>query len=115
MISGSCPWTPQSKERPRHNRWGTYTPARTATAEADIVRRLYELGLVPPTPLADPLRVHVFFGAEAFWFEIEPVTEASEKGMYRDADNMGKLVTDAFNGVMYEDDRQIVDLRLVKM
>ncbi len=115
MIQGAIPWTPQSKERPRHNGRFSYTPENTRKGERAIRDELFRLGLVPAEPFDDPLACELYFGAEYFYFKLSPTAPAEQKGMHRDVDNMSKLVLDAFDTLMFENDKQIVDLRAVKM
>lgn len=115
LISGSIPWEPKSKERPRHNGNISFTPKPTRDAEAAIVAELARQGLIPEDPLDDPLQVGVWFGEDHFYFEVDTCAPWEQKGMHRDVDNMGKLVLDAFDQVLFLNDKQVTDLRLVKM
>ena len=117
MIHASIPWTPKTKDRPRHGRNGhSYTPTATKKAEAAIVAAFAEKGLIPDVPCEEPLAISIFLGAEAFWIDVEVVSPHSEKHLGgRDVDNMAKLILDALDKVVYKNDKQIVDLRMVKM
>lgn len=99
------------KRRPRVSGRGgaprVYTPPETAAEEREIAR-LYKGGKATgpvrvtiraslPLPKSRPKRV-----------ESEPCT------VKPDIDNVAKAVLDALNGIAYEDDSQVVDLRVTK-
>ncbi len=117
MIHASIPWVPKTKDRPRHSRGGhTYTPKGTRDAENDIIRQLALQGLILDEPTEEPLAVSIYFGETHFWVDVEVVAPHTEKQVGgRDLDNMGKLILDAFDKVIFKNDKQVVDLRLVKM
>lgn len=109
------PVTPIGKGRPRFRRLRTragvitkaVTPAATRKAEADLAllaRQLYD-----DPPLLGPLRVKI-----AFTFKKETGPRATPYPVTWDLDNLGKLVLDALNGIVWPDDRHIVSLELTK-
>lgn len=89
---------PLPKERPRATKSGrSFTPKRTREAEARVLaafRAAY--------PGAEPLTGRLLVEARFY--------RATRRGV--DADNLGKLATDALNGAAYADDEQIEDLRI---
>jgi len=88
VVHGS----PVPKERPRLGKYGNvYTPKRTKDWE-DVVAWTYKESGGPW--LSGPLSISYKFYL------------ASEKK--KDHDNLEKAITDALNGVAYEDDSQIV-------
>jgi len=112
---------PQGKARPVVTRTGhAFTPKKTVTYEAEIVgayraaypdRVLWEKGV----PLR--LRVNAYYGipksatkrerAAMLAGEISPTKKP-------DFDNIGKIVSDALNGIAYHDDAQITDGKVRK-
>ena len=100
--------TPIPKGRPRFTRTGhTYTPPRTAFYERTI-RNMYE-----GPKFEGAIGMHVIFG-----MPIPKSTKKADKekmlageiapAKKPDCDNLLKAVSDAGNGVMFEDDSQIV-------
>lgn len=65
-----------------------------------------------------PGDVPVMVLVEASWAYPKSFPAASRKPQWRaatpDADNVGKLLTDACNGIIYEDDSQIAAITVVK-
>ncbi len=117
MIKLIVPGEPVAKGRPRVTKWGTYTPEKTKNYET-LVKELYfvEHG---QTLLEGQLKIEV--GA---YFRIPKSTSKKKKeqmirGIIRpvkrpDWDNVGKIVTDALNGIAYDDDSQIVSATVEK-
>ena len=109
---------PVPKGRPRFTRQGrTYTPAATKKWEEhvrDTARRC-----CPDVVLDGPLRCGL-----KFWLPVpkswsksrqERALEGTIAPTSRpDIENLAKSILDAFNGLLYHDDSQVVDLRLVK-
>ena len=109
---------PVGKGRPRFTRSGhAYTPARTRAAERQIaIAARSRMAGKPPASI--PLRVSVtaVFPIPKSWPKAK--REAAEAGTLAptvkpDVDNIAKLV-DALNGIVFEDDRQIVELSVLK-
>ena len=116
-VSFRIAGVPVPKGRPRFTRQGrTYTPAATRKWEEhvrDTARRC-----CPDVRLEGALRCGL-----KFWL---PVPQSWSKSRQEraledgwcvgrnDADNLAKGVLDALNGICYNDDRQIVDLRITK-
>lgn len=113
---------PVAKGRPRACRRGasvaTYTPDETRKAEEDFI--LQAKRHRPPTPLLGGVRLKVisYRGIPESWTEnrkrlarcgfIGPTSKP-------DWDNLGKLVSDAMNGIFYKDDAQVIECTVVKM
>lgn len=98
------PGEPVSKERPRvtTSRGGksiTYTPKKTRAAEVVIGWEVVSQNLGIAMDAELDFRVDVLF--------------VSKSNKRRDIDNMIKLVLDALNGVVYEDDSQVVEIHAV--
>lgn len=87
---------PIPKGRPRHNRGRTFTPARTLAAERVIRDAMYIEH--PDLKANDTDRFAV------------TLTFYIKHRRRRDVDNLAKLVMDALNNVVWEDDSQVVSL-----
>lgn len=110
---------PSPKERPRFNPFSkrTYTPKKTADFENKIREEIcHTLGRFfdyPMHPLADILAVDldfVFARPKTMQFK------RYEDGLLwrpksPDIDNLQKIIYDSLNGILWQDDRQIVDGR----
>ena len=98
---------PEPKGRPRFTRTGhAYTPKKTSDFEKKIAwmakARLQSCGIVKPIQSAIEL--------EATFFLAKPksVKNRDYPVVKPDLDNLLKAVLDALNGILYEDDKQIV-------
>ena len=90
MTIYTFPGEPVPKGRPRSTRSGhTYTPARTKQAE-DAIR--WELNTQGANPTSEPVQVALYFHC---------------KSQTADLDNLVKLVLDAAQGFLWENDRQV--------
>lgn len=110
---------PQGKERPRVVNGRAYTPERTREAE-EVIQWAYRTQVhQPPYPPHVPLCVWV----EAIF--AVPKSCSKKDALDRlegrvlpcrkpDADNVGKLILDALNGLAWHDDAQIVGLTIIK-
>ena len=104
---------PVGKGRPRFTRDGhAYTPERTRRFEAavrfaalDFMKRM-GAGRIPATV---PISVHVVacFGIPVSWPKRKKAS-AAEQIPRIDVDNILKAVLDGMNGILFEDDRQVV-------
>lgn len=113
---------PKGKGRPRFTRTGhAYTPARTRDYEELIAARALEAmkgrQLIPRDV---PLRVTIVavFSVPVSWPKKKRL--AALQGVLRhtrkpDYDNVGKAVCDALNGIVFEDDCQIVSGEVEKV
>lgn len=113
---------PKGKGRPRFTRTGhAYTPARTREYEELIAARALEaMQGRQPIPKDVPLRVTIVavFGVPVSWTKKKRL--AALQGVLRhtrkpDYDNVGKAVCDALNGIVFEDDCQIVSGEVEKV
>jgi len=105
---------PVAKGRPRLSRNGTYTPEKTKTAEEAIGWAFKQSG---QKKLEGMLNLFV-----SFRFTLPKSASKKLKGMVRmfkatrpDLDNLVKLVTDALNGLAYDDDSQIISINAEKV
>lgn len=112
------PGVPQPKGRPRFGRGRTYTPASTRTYETSL-KLAAQWEMQGREPLQGPLvmEVRAFFPIPESWSK-KKRTLAAEGRIFPtarpDADNLLKTV-DAFNGVVWADDSQVVDARVLKI
>lgn len=117
MIKLTIPGEPVAKGRPRVTRYGTYTPEKTKNYET-LVKELYfvEHG---QTLIEGELSIDI-----KAYFRIPKSASKKRKRLMAsgdmrpvkrpDWDNVGKIVTDALNGVAYDDDSQIVSATVEK-
>lgn len=111
---------PVGKGRPRFRIFqghvSTYTPAKTKKAEQEIIRQLQETYNVPP--LTGPLKVSFKFymPMPKSWSRKKKESMIEEFCTTKpDLDNLIKTYCDAMNGVVFEDDKQIVMVTAFKV
>lgn len=96
LCSIDVPGDPIPKGRPRHGKGDrTYTPKRTEDAQQSVAWALMQ-GRRIRKPAAGPVHVTLSFR-----------TKTKRRC---DIDNLAKLVLDAGNGIVYDDDQQVVRL-----
>lgn len=110
MIEITIPLEPVAKGRPRIGKWGAYTPSKTRNFEKACSFFLKEHHKLKP--ISGPLYCKVIFffappKKPKHW--LYPV---SVRG--GDIDNLCKSVLDAANGILWEDDKQIIHLEAFK-
>jgi len=114
-IAINIPGKPLGKQRPRMCRSGrTYTPNQTVNYET-LVRELFAIEYPGFVPMSGPVDVTIRAvyaipksATKKRLAEIEAGRERPTKTP--DVDNIAKIVTDALNGLAYDDDKQIVNL-----
>jgi Holliday junction resolvase RusA-like endonuclease len=95
-----------------------YTPAKTRNFETSITfQAQHAMGSV--APFEGPVRVlivsvHVVPASWSSTKRAKALAGAIRPNVKPDFDNIGKLICDAMNGIVYLDDKQIVDGRVVK-
>lgn len=122
MVKFTVPGAPKGKGRPRfssrNGKVRTYTPDTTASYE-DLVRMEYGSQCSGISFGDGPVAVTILAK-----FPIpKSVTKQRRAAMLRherpakkpDADNIAKIVCDALNGIAYDDDAQVVSLKVEKM
>lgn len=119
MLQFTLPITPVPKGRPRFSRYGTYTPKETVKFENDV-RLLVKSMMGSQEPIETPLQVFLYFRLPVPKSYSKKRTEACLSGLEKhqkrpDLDNLTKGVMDAFNGLIYKDDSQIVEMHLTKV
>ena len=107
---------PQPKERPRVYKGHGITPTRTKNYEAKIARAW---AAKYPEQAEGDLRVEIVFymPIPTSWSKVKK--ERAERGIIRpavrpDIDNLIKIILDAGNGVMFLDDKQVIELSAKK-
>ena len=102
MIQFTIPGKPIPKARARVTRRGwAYTPKRTMQGE-NLVKMI---GLARRA--ASKLSISEgSFRLQVICYGANPLA---------DWDNLGKLISDALNGVFWKDDRQVIDARVMKL
>src|SRR5690606_36283171 len=115
-LSLTIPWVPQAKERPRFNRktGRAYTPTNTKLAERELREEFLARRPDGFEPFDGPIAVSAFFDDEFIRLVVKEADEPTSKKLRADLDNYLKLF-DALNGTCWVDDKQIVDLRGVKL
>lgn len=113
------PGKPLGKQRPRVMKNGiTYTPKETVNYEV-LVKQLY-ITEHKDTRFEGPVKAII----TAYMPIPKSVTKVKRLAMQHnmarptkkpDWDNIGKIITDALNGIAYDDDKQIVDARVIKL
>jgi Holliday junction resolvase RusA-like endonuclease len=119
VIEFVVPGEPQGKGRARATRTGRmYTPARTVAYES-LVRIAAAAAMGQRSPMDGPVGVQIeaTHTIPASWSKKR--SQAALLGATRptgrpDADNILKAIADGGNGVVWRDDKQIVDLSMVK-
>lgn len=107
-LTFEIPGEPKPKQRHRSGQGRTYTPRATEEYENKV--RIYarnamqNQGFVPAAP-GEPvaIRILAYFQTR----KKKPQPQESPCLKTPDWDNVGKIITDALNGIAYEDDRQI--------
>ncbi len=113
---------PVPKGRPRFSKIGgfvrSYTPKKTSDYEAQV--KAIAQGAMTREPLETPLAAFLYFRLPIPKSYPKKRIAACLAGSERptkkpDLDNLGKLVLDALNGVVYLDDSQLVSLHITKV
>lgn len=127
LLAAWVPGVPTAKGRPRFARatGRAFTPAKTAGAERTIAGELGAATKVGMTasartwPATGPLELELVFHLPipASWSNRR--REEARRGLLRhtsrpDVDNLAKLVCDAANGILWEDDAQLVLVTMSK-
>jgi Holliday junction resolvase RusA-like endonuclease len=114
---------PVGKGRPRFVRRGnftqTYTPAKTKSYE-DEIRYMARAAMGASEPLETPVTVAIYirveipksFSKQKRKDALENIIKPTKKP---DADNVLKCFLDAMNGIVYVDDKQVVNIHLTKV
>lgn len=107
------------KERPAFNSKNkkAYTPEKTKMFEELLKWSFIKKYKIPEIPSVRPIKAEI-------QVEYKPSKTASKQMFFYtknnpyvnrpDVDNIAKIILDAFNGVVYQDDSQITDLHITK-
>jgi len=109
------PGKPFAKQRARVGKWGAYTPKPTVDHEADIAARTKDAFA---EPLEGPVSVEIraIFEPPKSWTK-----KKTQELLWRahtqrpDLDNVAKSILDGMNGIAFNDDSQVADLRVIKL
>lgn len=116
------PGEPGSKGRPRFSRRGgyvkTYTDSKTVEYE-NLVRLSFMQQIGNPEPLHGPLDVTIIanFSPPKSTSKKKLIQMLEEKIMPQkkpDSDNIAKVVLDSLNQAAFDDDKQVVNLKVYK-
>ena len=107
LIRFTVPGTPVAKGRPRFAPSGhAYTPAKTRSYE-DAVRLYARRAMAGKKMLTGPVELRV-----TLYFPKKATAETHTKKP--DWDNLGKIISDACNMIVYHDDAQVTDSHVCK-
>lgn len=110
FVSGK----PHPKERPRFNKATgfVYTPDKTRKAEQSI-KELWENAGGPTYPANVPLSVEIHLTRDGTAVVVTPL-DPRKIELRGDIDNYTKTVLDGLNVMAWADDKQVVELKVVK-
>jgi len=108
---------PRPKKRPKVYRWSTVNPSEED--EKKLADAFRDLPNCPDTPFAGQIRVQFKFFKNPPKSTPQWKLPLMETGHIRpnkspDLDNYVKLILDALNGILWEDDRYIVEMHSAK-
>lgn len=111
---------PKGKGRPRFNTWTgrAYTPKDTKDYE-EYIQYCFKSAYPVAEPFDTPVRITIdaYHGIPKSYSKrrAEDCFNGTELPCKKpDVDNIAKAVLDALNGVAFEDDRQVVGMRIIK-
>lgn len=115
-ICFSVPGKPQGKGRPRFTRSGpTYTPDRTAEYEERVKLAYKQAGAGKLSGFVSADICAVFAVPKSYTKARRAAAlSVSFAPKKPDCDNIAKIILDALNGLAYDDDAQVVKLRVEK-
>ena len=113
------PGKPLGKQRPRVLKNGiTYTPDKTVNYET-LVKQLYiteHFQKQLPGAIKATITAYMYIPkSESKKRKKKMLINEILPCKMPDWDNIGKIITDALNGLAYDDDKQIVDARVIKL
>ena len=123
MIKFAVLGEPKGKARPRFSRYGVYTAADTATYEQLVAAECHAvMNEKDQMHAGDPekrykLTVTAFFGIPKSFTKAKTIMAKNGQILPNkkpDGDNILKIICDALNGVAWVDDKQVVDMRVIK-
>jgi Holliday junction resolvase RusA-like endonuclease len=121
-ISFSIPGQPQGKGRPkfarRGNFVGAYTPKETVNYE-NLVKMYAQEAMNGQSLIDGPVSVEIsaYVMVPESWSKKKKVMALSDQ-VYPttkpDVDNFAKACLDSLNGIVWKDDKQVIDLKVMK-
>lgn len=111
---------PVGKARPRFSRTRVYTPANTVYYERQIgeAAKAAMFGFPPVAPdVAFDVEIEAYYAVPASWSKKRRLSalQGVDRPMTKpDLDNLAKAVLDGMNGIVFEDDKQVVGLSVTK-
>lgn len=109
QLSFNIPIKPKSKGRPRKGKHGFYTDKATKEYE-DAIALYYVASGFPK--FEGNVQVSATFMSDHIHVQITPVKEESK--LRGDVDNYVKSLLDGLNGVAFDDDKQVVNIKAFK-
>ena len=108
---------PVAKGRPKFTKTGhAYTPQKTRDYE-DAVRLIARRCVKSPMTGQISVAIDFYLAIPKSWSEAKKIRAWNDE-IYPtgkpDLDNLGKAILDACNGILYDDDKQIVSLTMRK-
>ena len=122
-VNFTIPGKAQAKQRPKFNRFSgrAYTPKQTISFE-NWVRDCYfrSISSIDNKPTDKPLKVAITMYVEIPQSKSKKQKEKMLIGEIKpivkpDVDNVAKSILDALNGIIYLDDKQIIELDIEKL
>ena len=109
-------WKPQVKERPRFVRatGRVYTPANTLEAEG-VLAAAFKEAAPDWEPYKETCHIEWTFTNTHVGVILRAHNDYTQRKLRGDLDNYVKLGSDALNGLLYADDRQIVRNDSIKL
>ena len=108
----------RGKQRPRYANGHMYTPKETKDYERQIKKAYIEQsGFNSPFKGAVKVRIEIYLKVPKSYSkrQIKAIEEGSDYPTKKpDSDNVAKVVLDAINGTAYLDDKQIIELKIIK-
>ena len=116
MIELKIPGPPMGKQRPIVTRRGAFTPKKTVNYE-NYVKELYIINKFPK------LEGYISMSVKAYYPIPKSTSKKKKEQMLQgillpdkkpDADNVLKGICDALNTIAYDDDKQIIEMAILK-
>jgi Holliday junction resolvase RusA-like endonuclease len=123
MVNFTVYGPPQGKARPRFRKIGnfvqTYTPAKTKSYE-DEIKMFAKAAMGGADLIETPVEVFLYIKNSVpvsySKKRIQACLSGQEKPITKtDIDNIAKAFLDGMNGIVYKDDRQVVELHATKV
>ena len=117
-ITINVPGDPRGKGRPRFGHGAVYTDKKTVAFEQSLAWAA-KLEMAGRDPFSGPVIVTIgaYMPIPLSWnrtAHLEAISGARRPSVKPDADNIAKAVLDALNGVVFHDDKQVVEMMVMK-